>query len=74
MKYKGYVGRAEYDDEQHIFVGEIVNTRDIITFQGSSGQELEAEFEKSVDDYLMWRRQDDVNPKQFSNHSTDKRS
>ena len=62
MKYKGYIGRVEFDDEQHIFTGEVVNTRDVITFQGSSVRELETEFEKSVDDYLAWCKQDGVEP------------
>ena len=34
MEYKGYVGRVEYDDEAAIFHGEVINTRDVITFQG----------------------------------------
>ncbi|MBQ9459292.1 MAG: type II toxin-antitoxin system HicB family antitoxin [Oscillospiraceae bacterium] len=62
MKYKGYIGRVTFDDEQHIFTGEIVNTRDVITFQGSSVQELEAEFRNSVEDYLAWCKQDGVAP------------
>ncbi len=32
MEYKGYVGQFEFDDETEIFHGEVVNTRDVITF------------------------------------------
>lgn len=50
MEYKGYVGKAEFDDEAGVFYGEVVNTRDVITFQGRSVDELrEAD---SVEDYL----------------------
>lgn len=54
MKYKGYIGHVEYDDEAKIFHGEVVGLRDIITFQGKSVDELEQAFKDSVDDYLEW--------------------
>ena len=52
MEYKGFVGNIEYDDEAEIFHGEVINTRDVITFQGSSVAELRNAFRDSVDDYL----------------------
>jgi predicted HicB family RNase H-like nuclease len=52
MEYKGYIGRVEFDDEAVIFHGEVVNTRDVITFQGRSARELRKAFRDSVDDYL----------------------
>lgn len=54
MKYKGYIGHVEYDDEAKIFHGEVMGLRDIITFQGKSVAELEQAFRDSVDDYLNW--------------------
>jgi predicted HicB family RNase H-like nuclease len=54
MEYKGYVGRVEYDDEAGIFHGEVVNTRDVITFQGSTVKELRKAFRDSVQDYLAF--------------------
>ena len=38
--YKGYIGKVDYDDEADIFHGEVINTRDVITFQGKSIREL----------------------------------
>ena len=32
MKYKGYIGKVEYDEEARIFAGEVINTRSVITF------------------------------------------
>jgi predicted HicB family RNase H-like nuclease len=52
MKYKGYESVVEFDDEAEIFHGEIINIRDVITFQGSSVEELKQAFQDSVDDYL----------------------
>ena len=54
MKYKGYIGIVEFDDEAEIFHGEVANLRDVITFQGRSVDELRRAFEESVDDYLAW--------------------
>ena len=73
MTYQGYIGQVEFDDEQHIFTGNVINTRDIITFQGESVKDLEAAFRASVDDYLAWCEEDGVEPEkpysgQFSVH------
>lgn len=54
MKYKGYVGKVEFDDEAEIFHGEVLDTRDVITFQGKSVAELRKAFRASVDDYLAF--------------------
>lgn len=62
MNYKGFIGVVEYDDEAHIFTGEVVNTRTVITFQGTSVEEIENEFHASVDDYLEWCREDGIEP------------
>ncbi len=62
MEYKGYVGKVEYDEDAQIFSGMVINTRDIITFQGESVGELKKAFEDSVDDYLKWCEEDGVSP------------
>lgn len=67
MKYKGYIGYVEYDDDAKIFHGEVVGLSDIITFQGKSVDELEQAFKDSVDDYLKWCRERGEKPeKTFS--------
>ncbi|HEY5259961.1 MAG TPA: type II toxin-antitoxin system HicB family antitoxin [Rhabdochlamydiaceae bacterium] len=52
MKYNGYIGHVEYDDEAKIFHGKVVGIKDVITFQGKSVKELDQAFEDSVNDYL----------------------
>lgn len=54
MEYQGYIGMVEFDGEAGLFHGEVINTRDIITFQGKSVQELKQAFRASVDDYLAF--------------------
>ena len=51
MRYKGYVGKAEFDDEAAIFYGEVENLRDVITFQAESIEGLRTAFQDSVDDH-----------------------
>ena len=67
MEYQGYVGRVEYDDEAQLFHGEVINTRDVITFQGVAVAELRKAFHDSVDDYLAFCKERGEQPeKPFS--------
>jgi predicted HicB family RNase H-like nuclease len=52
MKYLDYEAVVAFNEEAHIFHGEVINIRDVVTFQGSSVEELEKAFHESVDDYL----------------------
>jgi len=57
LKYKGYIGHAEYDDEARLFHGEVLGLKDVITFQGTEVEQLEQAFRDSVDDYLDFCQQ-----------------
>ena len=52
MEYKGYVATVEFDVDAKLFHGQVVNIRDVVTFQGTSVDELQLEFANSVEDYL----------------------
>src|ERR1035438_856949 len=52
MSYKGYAARIEYDNEDHVICGRIAGIRDVVSFHGTSVDELERAFRESVDDYL----------------------
>ncbi len=67
MTYKGYSAYVEFDDEAGIFHGEVLDTKDVITFQGSSVAELRKAFKDSVDDYLAFCKERGEEPdKPFS--------
>jgi predicted HicB family RNase H-like nuclease len=67
LKYKGYTGQVEYDDEVGIFHGEVLDLKDVITFQGKSVEEIEQAFRESIDDYLEFCEQRGEEPdKPFS--------
>jgi predicted HicB family RNase H-like nuclease len=54
LNYKSYTGHVEFDGEAGLFHGEVLDTKDVITFQGRSVDEIEAAFRDSVDDYLAF--------------------
>lgn len=54
MRYKGYEGVVEFDNEANIFHGEVINIRDVVTFQGTTVEEIKRAFEESVEDYLAF--------------------
>ena len=54
MEYKGYHGKVDFDEEAEIFHGEVINVKDVITFEGKSVDELKQAFQDSVDDYLAF--------------------
>ncbi|MHC1549909.1 type II toxin-antitoxin system HicB family antitoxin [Phyllobacterium sp. K27] len=67
MHYKGYEAVIEFDEEENIFHGEIVNLRDVITFQGASATALKKAFADSVEDYLTFCKERGEEPeKPFS--------
>ena len=67
LKYKGYSGDVEYDDEAKIFHGEVLDTKDVITFRGKSVTEIEKSFRESIDDYLEFCKERGEEPdKPFS--------
>ena len=69
MKYKGYTGHVEYDDEAKIFHGKVLGIKDIITFQGTTVDEIEHAFKDSVEDYLAFCKERGEEPdRQFSGH------
>jgi len=57
LRYKGFSGHVEYDDSASVFHGEVLDTRDVITFEGTSVEDLEGAFRDSVDDYLEFCRE-----------------
>ncbi len=34
LEHKGYKAQAEFDDRAGVFHGEVLGTRDVVTFQG----------------------------------------
>ncbi len=54
MRYKGYRGQVTYDEDGRTFYGRVVGLKDVITFQGTTVDELEQAFKDSVDAYFEY--------------------
>ena len=52
LSYQGYIGKAWYDSEDDIYYGEVVNTKDKITFQTRKADKIRKEFCDAVNDYI----------------------
>ncbi len=62
MEYKGYYGAVKFDPELDQFHGRVVNTRSVISFYGSSVEELRKEMATSVDAYLEVCEEQGIEP------------
>lgn len=54
MTHDGYVALVELDAEAGLFHGEVINTRDVLTFQGRTPDELQTAFADTIADYRDW--------------------
>lgn len=52
LKYKDYYGSVQFSAADEVFYGKILAINDMVSFEGSSVQELKAAFEEAVEDYL----------------------
>jgi len=52
MKYKGYYGSSNISFEDGVIYGKIECITDLITYEGTTVDELRSAFEEAVDDYL----------------------
>ena len=52
MTYKGYAARMDFDPDDKIIVGRVLDIDDIITFHGTSVAEFEAALHRAVDSYV----------------------
>jgi predicted HicB family RNase H-like nuclease len=65
------VWRQDLDEEAGLFHGEVVSTRDVLTFQGRTPAELQAAFADAIADYVEWCRERGKEPQRpYSGHFT----
>ena len=62
MKYKGYEAIIEFDEIDQLFFGNVINTRDVISFDGKTVDELKQSFEAVIDEYLEDCKQEGKEP------------
>ena len=54
MEYKKYKAKIVYDPDLEVFRGRVLNTRDVITFQGTSIEELHSAMIETIDEYQQF--------------------
>ncbi len=52
FKYKNFIGSVSYSADDRIFCGKIEGINDLVTFEGSTVDELEAAFKYVVDKHI----------------------
>ena len=52
MTYRGYAAQIDFDTDDKIIVGRVIDIDDIITFHGTSVAEFELAFKTAVDGYI----------------------
>ena len=52
MQYKGYVGSVEFSENDGVLFGKVQGIRSLISYEGTTVQELLDDFHGAVDDYL----------------------
>ena len=64
LKYKGYTGSVEYSEEDKCLFGKVQGmSKDSITYEGQTVEELTKDFEGAVDDYLALCEEKGVQPR-----------
>ena len=52
MEYKGYVGSVEFSEADKCFFGKVMGIRALISYEGTTADELIEDFHAAVEDYL----------------------
>lgn len=52
MEYRGYIGSVEFSQNDGVFFGKVQGIRSLISYEGTTAQELLDDFHGAVDDYL----------------------
>ncbi len=62
LVYKGYTGSIEYSKEDDLLYGKTLGIQGLISYEGATGHELEADFIEVIDSYLAECKQDGIAP------------
>ena len=52
IKYKGFIGSVHYASEDRVFYGKVEGVNDLITFEGSTVNDLEEGFRHMVNEHI----------------------
>lgn len=52
LTYKNFVAIVQYDTDDQVYWGKVIDTNDLILFHGNTMEEAENDFHKMIDLYL----------------------
>lgn len=52
LKYKEYIGSVQFDDEEKLYYGKVLNTKGLISYEGNTYDELVDDFHEVIEEYL----------------------
>lgn len=53
-EYRGFIGSIEYNSEDNLHHGVLLNINDLVDYSADNVIELQKEFHKAVDDYIEY--------------------
>ena len=62
MEYQGYVGTVEFSEEDRVFFGKVLGIRSLLSYEGTTGEELINDFHGVIDDYLAMCKEKKMKP------------
>lgn len=62
LKYKGYIGSVEFSEYDKLLFGKVQGIRSLISYEGSSVEELISDFHTAIDDYLSSCEEEGIKP------------
>lgn len=57
VEYRGYIGSIEYDLEDELHYGKLLNIDDLVNYHADNIIDLEKQFHNAVDDYIDFKIQ-----------------
>ncbi|GAB60789.1 MAG: type II toxin-antitoxin system HicB family antitoxin [Candidatus Jettenia sp.] len=62
LTYKGFIGSVHFSAEDKVFHGKVKGIDDLVTFEGSTVEELIKAFHEEVDDYIKLCKEQSKEP------------
>ncbi len=62
IEHKGFIGSVRFSPKDKVFYGKIEGIDDLISFEGTSVDELVSSFHEAVEDYLQLCKEVDKEP------------
>lgn len=62
LEYKGYTGNIQYSKKDNSLQGRLLGIKAVITYEGTSVDEVKADFREAVDIYLDYCKSEGITP------------